>query len=92
MSSVDSIVILADGQLRCDAKYRSVAIVARVPKGAIQNVIWANPPPADSEGDGLLVVRNASELRSGVVLLLRGDEVVTGTPTSYQHIPLSQLP
>jgi hypothetical protein len=86
------IVILADGQLRCDAKYRSVALVARVPKQVIQNIIWSDPPPSGSEGDGLLVVRDANDLGSGVVLLLRGGEVVSGTPSSYQQIPMREVP
>jgi hypothetical protein len=83
------VVILADGKLRCDAQYRRVAIVARVPKQSIQKIIWADPPPAGSEGDGLLVVRTANDLGSAVVLFLRGDEVVSGTPTGYWQVPLS---
>jgi hypothetical protein len=82
------IVILADGKLRCDAKYRSVAIVARVPERAIQNITWADPPRAGSEGDGILVVRAANDLGTSVVLLLSGDEVVSGTPTDFRQIPL----
>jgi hypothetical protein len=83
------IVILANGQLRCDAQYRRVAIVARVPKQAIQKIIWAKPPPAGSEGDGLLVVRTANDPGSSVVLFLQGHEVVSGTPSGYWQIPLN---
>jgi hypothetical protein len=82
------IVILADGQLRCDAPYRRVAIVARIPKQAIQKIVWADPPPADSEGDGLLIVRIAKDPGSAVVLFLRRGEVVSGTPVGYWQIPL----
>jgi hypothetical protein len=83
------IVILGDGKLRCDAKYRTVAIVARVARGAIRKIVWATPPPADSEGDGLLVVRSVNDLGSAVVMFLRGDEVVSGTPSGPWQIPLS---
>ena len=83
------IVILANGQLRCDAQYRRVAVVARVPKQAIQKIIWAKPPPAGPEGDGLVVVRTANDPGSSVVLFLRGHEVVSGTPTGFWQIPLS---
>ena len=83
------IVILADGQLRCDAPYRRVAIVARIPKQAIQKIVWADPPPADSDGDGLLIVRSAKDPGSAVVLFLRRGEVVSGTPVGYWQIPLS---
>ena len=82
------IVIFADGQLRCDAQYQHVAIVARVPKQATQKIIWANPPPAGSEGDGLLIVRTAKDLGSAVVLFLQGDQIVSGTPVGYWEIPL----
>lgn len=83
------IVILADGKLRCDAQYRSVALVARVARGAIQKIVWATPPPIDSEGDGLLVVRSVNDLGSAVVLFLRGGQVVSGTPSGSWQIPLS---
>jgi hypothetical protein len=83
------IVILGDGKLRCDAQYRTVAIVARVAREAMHKIVWATPPPADSEGDGLLVVRSVNDLGSAVVLFLRGDEVVSGTPSGPWRIPLS---
>jgi hypothetical protein len=83
------IVILTNGRLRCDAEYRTVAVVARVPKQAIEKIIWADPPPAGYEGDGLLVVRTANDPGSAFVLFLRGDEVVSGTPAGYWQIPLT---
>lgn len=86
------IVILANGKLRCDAQYRGVAIVARVPKDAVQKINWADPPPSDSEGDGLLVVRAANDFGTSVVLFLRGDQVVSGTPSDYRQIPFDQAP
>jgi hypothetical protein len=46
------IVILADGKLRCDAQYRRVAIVARIPKQAIQKIVWADPPPQTPRATG----------------------------------------
>lgn len=83
------VVILANGHLRCDAQYRSVAIVARVPKASVANVGWADPPPSETEGDGLLVVRSADDFRTAVVLFLKGDQVVSGTPSDYRQIPLN---
>ena len=83
------IVILANGKLRCDAQYRSVAVVARVPKHAIEKIIWADRPPVGSEGDGLLVVRTANDPGSAIVLFLREDEVVSATPAGYWQIPPS---
>jgi hypothetical protein len=82
------IVILANGQLRCDAQYKSVAIVVRVPRESVHEINWADPPPSDLEGDGLLVVRAANDFGTSVVLFLRGGQVVSGTPSDYRQIPL----
>jgi hypothetical protein len=83
------IVIVGDGQLRCDAQYKTVAIAVRVPKEKLQKIDWITPPSADAEGDGLLIVRSSKDLASGVVLFLRGDQVVSGTPIDYRQVLLN---
>ncbi len=83
------IVILANGRLRCDLEIQGVAIVARVPKQSVQKIHWAILPPANYEGDGLLVVRAANDPGSGEVLFLRGHQVVSGAPVDYRQVPLS---
>ncbi len=85
------VVILANGELRCDVKYRTIAIVARVPRELIGGIVWDSPPPADAEGDGLLVVRSANDPGSGDILFLRGNAVVSGTPANYQQVALIPL-
>lgn len=82
------VVIVADGRVRCDAHYKSVGIAARVPKAALNGIPWKNVSKIDSEGDGLLVVRSAQDAGSGVVLLLAGDQVISGMPSDYHQVPL----
>jgi hypothetical protein len=82
------VVIVVDGQLHCDAHYKSVGIAARVPKAALNSIFWKNASKFDSEGDGLLIVRSASDASSGVVLLLAGDQVTSGAPSDYHQVPL----
>ena len=86
------VLIVANGQLRCDARYRTLALVAHIPKNLIQKIDWSDRPPLEPEGDGLLVVSSANSPASGVVLFLQGDQVVTGTPFSYYQILQSQTP
>jgi hypothetical protein len=85
------IVIMANGRLRCDAQYKTVAIVVRVPKETIAKINWNDPPPAGVDGDGLLVVRSVKDIASGVVLFLQGDQVVSGTPVDFRLLLLNQV-
>ena len=86
------VVIVANGQLRCDARYKSLAVVAHLPKNLIPDIDWSARPPGESEGDGLLVVRAANDPASGVVLFLQGDQVVTGIPNNYYQVVKGQAP
>jgi hypothetical protein len=80
------LIIVANGQLRCDTRYQTLAIVAHLPKNSIQKIDWSDRPPLEPEGDGLLVVRAANSPASGLVLFLNGDQVETGTPFSYYEV------
>lgn len=82
------VVIVADGRVRCDAHYKTVGIAARVPKAALNGIAWKNVSNIDSEGDGLLIVRSAQDAGSGVVLLLAGDQVISGMPSDYHQVSL----
>jgi hypothetical protein len=86
------VVILAGGELRYNAEYPVIAIAARVPKALIQKITWADPSPPESDGDGLLIVRAADAPSSGVVLFLRGTQVVSANPFDYRQVYLGQRP
>ena len=84
--------IVVDGQLRCDARYQSVAIAARIPQEVVRRMSWSAPPQAQPDGDGLLIVRSVRQRGSAVVLFLHGNEVISGTPADYGQIPALQTP
>ena len=85
-------VIIAYGQVIYNAEYPVIAAAALFPKELIQKISWADPSPPESDGDGLLIVRAADGPASGVVLFLRGTEIVSGNPIDYRQIPLGQAP
>lgn len=87
------VVIVGDGQVRCDVRYQAIAIAARVPKEFIRSIQWEGPAPLRTDRDGLLIVRAAADPSSAVVLLLQGNEVVSGSrPVDYRQVPLTHVP
>jgi hypothetical protein len=84
------VVIVADGQVRCDATYRSIALAARVPKDVLQKITWADTSDVETEGDGLLIVAAPDNPASGGVLLLGADQVVPRVPVDFHLVYLSQ--
>jgi hypothetical protein len=86
------VVIVANGHLRWDAQYKSIVLAARVPKGALPRIVWADTNRSSSDGDGLLIVSDLNDSRSGVVLLINADQVITRTPVDFRLIYSSQIP
>ena len=84
------VVILAGGQLQYNAEYPRIAIAACVPMELVRKIKWADAVPPESDGDGLLLVRAADAPASGVVLFLRGSQVVSGSPVDYGEIRFGQ--
>lgn len=84
------VVILAGGQLQYNAEYPRIAIAACVPMESVRKIKWADAVPPESDGDGLLLVRSADAPASGVVLFLRGSQVVSGSPVDYREIRFGQ--
>ena len=80
-------VILGPQTTVFDGAFNSVAIAAVVPRDSLAGVAWQQPdkvPPPD--GDGLLVVRNAADLKSGLILYSSGGKVKSGLPVNYQAV------
>jgi hypothetical protein len=87
------VLIVGGEQLRCDVRYPTIAIAARLPNEFIQSVQWNGPAPPPSDRDGLLIVRSAEDPSSAVVLFLEGNEVVSGSyPADYRQVPLTPIP
>ena len=83
---VKRIVLLANGQDRYDIRYPSLAIVVRVSRSNISRLDWLGAAPTDVDGDGLLIVRDAGDRKSGLVLFLSHGRLVTATPADYQTL------
>jgi hypothetical protein len=88
---VRRVVIVADGQVRCDAAYRSIALAARVPKDVLQRITWVDTSDVETEGDGLLIVAAPDNPASGVVLLLGADQVVPRVPVDFHLVFSAQI-
>jgi len=84
------VVIFADGGLRYNAEYPVIAIAACVPMELVHKINWAEATPPESDGDGLLIVRAADAPASGVMLFLRGSQVVSASPVDYREIKFGQ--
>jgi hypothetical protein len=80
------VIIVANGQVRCDDRYQTLAIVAHLPKNLIQKIDWSDRPAGEPDGDGLLIVRAADNAASSVVLFLQGDQAEKGIPFSYYEV------
>ena len=81
------VVILGPESTLFDGAFSAIAIAALVPKDSLAGVAWQQPekvkPP---DGDGLLVVRTASDLKSGLILYASGGKITSAQPANYQAV------
>ncbi|HEU5451013.1 MAG TPA: hypothetical protein VFU76_03455 [Terriglobales bacterium] len=83
------IVLLNEGVSRYDAILPSVAAVSVIPKDQLSRIEWfRGQGPANASGDGLLVIRNANDPASALVLLLNDNQVISFAPANYENIVL----
>jgi hypothetical protein len=82
------VVILSAGKNRYDTNFGSLAVVARVPKSALDGMQWSDMPPATPDGDGLLVVRKGNDPLAAVVVMLIKGKFITAHPPNYQDLRL----
>jgi len=83
------VVIVGGHQNRYDARFHAIALIARVPKDSVSSIHWkGDKAPAGMLGDGLLIVRDASNVDSGVVVFLTADAITSYSPKSWQDVQL----
>ena len=82
------VVLLSGGKNKYDNNFSPLAVVARVPKGALADLQWADKFSGTPDGDGLLVVRKADDPGSAIIVMLSGGKAVTGRPTDYRTLRL----
>jgi hypothetical protein len=83
------VVVLMHGSKAYDARFMTLAAIARVPKDAMSRVQWSGSAPFDVQGDGLLVVRNPEQAGSAVVLFYNGRSTSSVVPANWQQVPVS---
>ncbi len=83
------VVLICKNNVRYDAKFPNVGGIARIAKDSISNINWeAGSAPEPVDGDGLLLVRHVGDSTSAMVLFIRGNTTVFGTPKQYDSITL----
>jgi hypothetical protein len=81
--------MLAKGTVAYDAVFPKVEFVARISKSTMAKIQWmSSGPPLSSDGDGLLVVQNASDPTASVVLLRHGSQTLSARPADFNKIDL----
>jgi hypothetical protein len=80
------VVIFNNEQLVYDATFEKLDLIAPVTRRQMQNVEWETPPVVPPGGDGLLLVRDAERRKSGIVLFLADNKLITATPADVQEM------
>ncbi|HEV2022394.1 MAG TPA: hypothetical protein VGQ94_07675 [Terriglobales bacterium] len=82
------VVLLSGGKSKYDTNFSPLAVVARVPKSALDGVQWTDMPASTPDGDGLLIVRKGNDPLAAVVVMLIKGKVITAHPANYQDLHL----
>lgn len=86
------LVVLEDHRVIFDTCFPTIAGVARVPSTAFPKIQWDESrnirQQQQSAGDGVLMVRNADDPHSAVMLYMQKGALQSGAPTDYRGIGL----
>jgi hypothetical protein len=81
--------MMAKGAVAYDAIFPQVEILARISRNALTKIQWMSAAPQfSSDGDALLVVQNANDPGSSVVLLRHGSQTLSARPADFNKIDL----
>ncbi len=83
------ISMLAEGMLAYDAVFDQADALARVPKNNVAKIQWiASAPQFVPEGDALLIIQNANDPSTGLVVLKHGTQTHSARPADFTKIDL----
>jgi hypothetical protein len=82
------VVMLSGGKAKYDVNFAPLALVARVPKGVLADVQWADKVPVVPDGDGLLIVRKTDDPETATIVMMTKGKVITGRPPNYRDLRL----
>ena len=80
------IVVLSEGRLVYDQRYRKILAAARVPAADLNAIEWRDPLPAKPDGDGLLIVTKPEDPTANLILTFKEGSLMLGTPVNYQKL------
>jgi hypothetical protein len=83
------LLVLVGNQVKFDETFPAVAIVAKVPSAAIRDVKIDTGSAATGNSDGILLVRERNNVRSGILLSFRGGSPITAVPANYTSIAVN---
>jgi len=82
------VVMLVQGRDSYDYVYKSLAGVVTVPRDNLQDIQWKTEPAAKPASDALMLVSDANNPSSAVVVFTLGGRVYTGIPNDYRNVRL----
>ena len=80
------VVVLSEGRLVYDRRYKQVFAAARVPAADLNAIEWRDPLPAKPDGDGLLIVTKPGDPTANLILTFKEGSLMLGTPVNYQKL------
>lgn len=80
------IVVLSEGRLIYDRRYRQILAAARVPAADLNAIEWREPLPAKPDGDGLLIVTKTGDPSANLILSFKDGNLMLGAPINYQKL------
>jgi hypothetical protein len=83
------LLVLVGNEVKFDETFPVVAIVAKVPSAAIRDVKIDTGSAATGNSDGILLVRERNNVRSGILLSFRGGSPITAVPANYTSIAVN---
>jgi hypothetical protein len=82
------ISILAGGISIYDSIFDAVDLIAVVPRANLASVQWTTDKNLESDGDGLLLVKDVNDPGSGLVLVVRNKQIDSSRPLDFTAINL----
>jgi hypothetical protein len=80
--------MLAGGISSYDSIFGAVDLIAPISKANLANVQWSTGSSLESDGDGLLLVKDVSDPSSGLVLVIHNKQIDSGRPLDFTTIKL----
>ncbi|HEV3040905.1 MAG TPA: hypothetical protein VHA33_24270 [Candidatus Angelobacter sp.] len=80
------IVVLSEGRLVYDRRYRQILAAARVPAADLNAIEWRDPLLSKPDGDGLLIVTKPGDSTANLILAFKDGSLMLGAPMNYQKL------